>query len=380
MYSSVFRRNYTYIPLPSSHTTAPRKRPGLRWVAASFILLSAFAGATWTVHRVLKFSQNSPQRNYQSLYDLLYFIFRLQLIYIRNSPPLVHTGERSSPVEKRAVVSSLYSDSFAAGVAVLGHSVRRANTTSRLILPYLEDHVSATALCIAQAVGWETVPVPFIHPPHNGKGINHRFVDQYTKLNIWSLDKVGIEQAVYLDADTLVRRNIDELFDLPFNFAAVPDVYDDKRGFTVNFNAGVLVLRPSTAVLNVMKEKMETADFPLEQAEQSFLNLFFSASALRLPYQYNANLAIKQSSPVMWEGMKEEIRVVHYTLVKPFWEKSLDSSKLLTEEGLRMVMNHAAKKNNGVFAEEVMWWRDAYDQMMEDHRGDIKHCHSIFPV
>lgn len=278
--------------------------------------------------------------------------------------------------DKRAVVSTLYSDSYAVGVAVLGHSVRKANVTSRLLLAYLDDgRVSHQALCIARAVGWEPMAVPFILPPHNGKGIYYRFYDQYTKLNIWGLDKLGVEQAVYLDADTLVRRNFEELFETPFNFAAVPDVYGDKRGFTVNFNAGVIAFRPSSAVLDVMKQRIETATFPLDQAEQSFLNLFFSTNALRLPYAYNSNLAIKGVSPAMWAGMKDEMRIVHYTLTKPFLDGHSESSpKILTEERQREVISKAAAQDGGMFAEEVGWWRDSYNEMMQSVRGKIEEC------
>lgn len=281
-----------------------------------------------------------------------------------------------STPDKRAIVSTLYSDSYAIGVAVLGHSVRRVNTTGRLLLPYLEGRISDEALCVTRAAGWEPIAVPFIPPPHNGKGIYYRFVDQYTKLNIWGLDTLGIEQAVYLDADTLVLRNFDELFELPYNFAAVPDVYTDRRGFTVNFNAGVLAFRPSTPVLETMKAKLETAEYPLSQAEQSFLNLFFAASAVRLPYAYNANLAIKKSSPAMWAGMKDEMRIVHYTLTKPFVDEKNDHSpKLLHEERQRQLLAQAAQSSDGFFAEEVGWWGAAYDLMMDEIRSKIEECH-----
>ena len=228
---------------------------------------------------------------------------------------------------------------------------------------------------MARAVGWEPYTVPFIPPPHHGKGIHRRFYDQYTKLNIWGLDKLGVEQAVYLDADTLVRRNFDELFEIPFNFAAVQDVYRDKRGFTVNFNAGVIAFRPSSEVLDVMKQRIETAEFPLAEAEQSFLNLFFSTNVLRLPYAYNSNLAIKEVSPAMWAGLKDEMRIVHYTLTKPFLDSHSESSpKILTEDGQREAISQAATQDGGKFAEEVGWWRDSYDEMMQRTGGKIKAC------
>ncbi|KAF8881563.1 glycosyltransferase family 8 protein [Infundibulicybe gibba] len=294
-----------------------------------------------------------------------------------NALPIVQPGYQNPPShDKRAVVTTLYSDAYAIAVAVLGHSTRSAGVSSRLILPYLEEKVSPQALCIARAVGWEPMTVPRISPPHGGKNIYFRFIDQYTKLNVWRLDKLGIESAVYLDADMLVRRNFEELFDSPFTFAAVPDVFlpGNPKGFTISFNAGMLVLRPSTEVFNLMASELETAEFPLGDAEQSFLNLFFGSKALRLPYSYNANLAIKTRSPAMWDGLKKDMRIIHYTLNKPFIE-DFESPQLLSETELRTVLAKAARRDGGLFTEEVGWWREAYDRMMGEVGDRINACY-----
>lgn len=352
-----FLQNYAYAPLSTNQGPTPRYR-NPRWLSVAAVISAACAVFVWAGRWLLCGSPPySALVNYQDL----------------NSPSLV-SGQLPAAPAKRAIVSTLYSDSYAIGIAVLGHSVRRANVTGRLILLHLAGRVSEQALCIACAAGWEPVAVPFIPPPHDGKGIYHRFYDQYTKLNIWGLDQRGVDQAVYLDADTLVLRNFEELFDLPFNFAAVPDVYGDKRGFTVNFNAGVLVFRPSTSVLDTMKGKLEIAKYPLKQAEQSFLNLFFATAALRLPYAYNANLAIKKSSPAMWKGMKDEMRIVHYTLMKPFVDEWASNSKLFEEDELRHFIDEVTERHDGLFAEEIGWWREAYNRMMAEARGKIEAC------
>lgn len=219
--------------------------------------------------------------------------------------------------------------------------------------------------------------MPFISPPHDGRGINHRFDDQYTKLNIWGLDEMGVKRAVYLDADTLVRQNFDELFDSPYDFAAVPDVYEpsDHRGFTISFNAGVIAFRTSTEVLNEMKRKLETAVYPPSEAEQAFLNVFYSASALRLPYAYNANLAIKTRSATMWESLKKEMRIVHFTLVKPFLiDFTPESNHILTFDKQRTVIEEAEGRYGGLYVEEVGWWKDAFEAMVRDHGDQIEGC------
>jgi len=356
-----------YEPLPTnilSSSSSPSRRSNQRRYLITAGLLLVFVGLIWSATRIFTPKPRyNPLDNYQNI----------------NTLPIVnanyHTPEYSS--DKRAVVSTLYSDSFVIAVAVVGHSTRAANVSARLILPYLEDRISSEALCITRAVGWQPHAVPFIPPPHNGRGVHYRFKDQYTKLNIWSFDQMGIESLVYIDADTLVRRNFDELFDSPFNFAAVPDVYGagDPRGFSITFNAGVLVLRPSSSVLQDMVRKTETAEYPLQQAEQAFLNLYYGGKAVRLPYAYNANLGIKARSPALWEALLDEIRIVHYTAVKPFLDDSRPPNTILTPEELQVVMSLAAGREHGFYAEEIGWWREAYERMMQDKGREIHACY-----
>ncbi|KAJ7238341.1 nucleotide-diphospho-sugar transferase [Mycena haematopus] len=277
---------------------------------------------------------------------------------------------------RRAVVSSLESDGYAIAVAVMGYSVRNANVTARLLLPYLEHRVSERALCIARAVGWEPYSVPLIPPPHGGKYIYRRFMEQYTKLHIWTLDKKGVDNVIYLDGDTLVRRNFDELFDSPYNFAATPDVYLGHRGFDVTFNAGVLAFRPSSAVYEDMRAKLEIAKYPLEEAEQAFLNLYFGGTAMRLPYIYNANLAIKVRSPILWDRLEDEMRVVHYTVVKPFLPDPEHSHVILSGEEMTGAFEVGARREGGLFAREVGWWEAMYRKMMGEYGRVIEACQS----
>ncbi|TFK75720.1 glycosyltransferase family 8 protein [Pluteus cervinus] len=354
--------SYAYSPLPTT-----RNRPGksrecgyryVMWTVARVVLNALFI---WLLVRI--FSKHyTPLDNYQNI----------------NHYPLVHANYTPTPHDRRAVVSSLYSDSFTMAIAVLGYSVLKANIHAHLVLPYLESQVSKQALCIASAIGWTPLPVPFIPPPHHGKGIHYRFSDQYTKLNIWGLDKAGYDRVVYLDADTLVRRNFDELFDGPFDFAVVPDVYrpNDSRGFSITFNAGVIALRTSSALLKEMLDLIPQTDYPLDEAEQAFLNQFYSAKALRLPYAYNANLAIKTRSPQLWEGMKAEMRIVHYTLNKP-WMTSLDQDphEIVTLENQRGILEKSTKRNGGLYAQEVGWWVDVFEEMVAEKGEQLQACY-----
>lgn len=272
---------------------------------------------------------------------------------------------------EHAVVTTLYTDAFAPAVATLGHSLRKANVTARLVLFYLPEKVSPSALCVATSSGFIAQQVSRIPPPNNGDGAHPHFLDQFTKLTLWKLDQQGIKSLVYLDADTLVRRNFDELFTLPFNFAAVPDVYTDQNGFILGFNAGVLFLRPSTTIFKQMISKIEQADFPHLEAEQSYLNHYFGAEAVRLPYAYNGNLAIKRRSLGMWKNTTEERRIVHFTWPKPFLQGDYERVPWYNLEERVM---EVSTWEDGYYKEEMLWWGDMFKEMKHIYKADLKKC------
>jgi len=281
--------------------------------------------------------------------------------------PIANTSDPNS----RAVVTAVYNDLFTIPAATLGHSLQKAGTSARRILFHIPGRLSARALCILRAAGWEPLEVELISPPHEGAGIGYRFFDQYTKLHLWSLDTVlGVQRVVYLDSDTLVRRNFDELFDLPFPFAAVPDVYGNS-GFKLHFNAGVLVLHPSNATFESVRARIADARFDPLYAEQAFLNVYFGADAVRLPYMYNANLAIRERSPALWDALRDEMRVVHYTVPKPFPK---DGKGIVEGARLERAIDKARKDRGGVHAEAVDWWFTAYKEFRMQNRVALGQC------
>ncbi|TFK75719.1 nucleotide-diphospho-sugar transferase [Pluteus cervinus] len=365
--------DYTQLPVDASHINEKvgQDHHRKKWnISPVTLYLTALlvAGVVGGIVYRLREEPYNPLDNYQYACH-----------FHRSHAPLFHSGfvQESSvdPYQSRAVISTLYSDSYALAVAVLGHSIQRAKVKARPVLLYLEGRVSPQALCIVAAAGWQPIPVPFIAPPHNGTGIHQRFGDQYTKLNIWGLEEIGIERAVYLDADTLVRRNFDELFEIgQFDFAAVPDVYEN--GFVVAFNAGVMVIRTSTKMLDDMKSKLEDTKFPLHEAEQAFLNVYYGASALRLPYAYNANLAIKVRSRELWKSLEDEMRIVHYTLVKPFVvDFSPKWNYIMTADEMRGVVAQAENKKGGLFREEIRWWGSAFEEAVFDLGDKLAVCY-----
>ena len=242
-----------------------------------------------------------------------------------------------------------------------------------MLVLYFPSQISPSALCLATSSGFDPHPVERISPPHDGKGLNPHFIDQFTKLHLWTLDTLGIRALVYIDADTLVTHNFDEVFSLPYRFAAAPDVWGDWRGFTLEFNAGVMFLRPDSAVFNHMLEELPNARFPAQFAEQAYLNQYFAADAVRLPLVYNGNLAAKMRHPRLWESMHDQMRVIHYTMTKPFVGPHPDYKRLPIDQ-LPERVSEAAEEYHGMFREEVEFWGKMWEETRSTYARELDRC------
>lgn len=182
-----------------------------------------------------------------------------------------------------------------------------------------------------------------------------------------------IDGLVYLDADTLVLKNFDEVFDMPWKFAAAPDVWEGNRGMTLEFNAGVLFLRPDKNTFERMLDVLPTTRFPLFFAEQAFLNQYFAGKTVTLPSVYNANIVSKKRYPEMWKALwdGEEVRVIHYTVVKPFVGPKFREIGV-GEVGKRV--KDVAASQGGLYREEVEKWGDMWRETKATYTRIEEEC------
>lgn len=137
-----------------------------------------------------------------------------------------------------AYVTLVTSDSYVPGALVLGHRLRDLRTTrplACLITPGIADHLRELLANVYD----ELIDVD---PLETTTPENLQFLGRpdlgltFTKLHLWRLSR---RKLVFLDADTLPLRNVDELFQRP-SFSAAPDA-----GWPDCFNSGVFVMEPS---------------------------------------------------------------------------------------------------------------------------------------
>ncbi|CAF0981181.1 unnamed protein product [Rotaria sordida] len=228
---------------------------------------------------------------------------------------------KTTRIVRLAVVSAIYNDDYIEGIEVLGYSLRRINIQADLILFYISNRLNQLTLNRCRKAGWYLWSVERINPPRFAI-IYQRFHDQYTKLHIWSM--IGYDRILYLDADTLVIHDINELLTGTIFedhqdglLGAVEDVWQGEIG--PNFNAGVLLIRPNMTIFNDMLIKIHNmAAYGSYWAEQGFLNWYFKGSTGRLPLIYNFNNVLAIYHHDIYIQLRDRMKIIHYTAYKPF--------------------------------------------------------------
>ena len=223
-------------------------------------------------------------------------------------------------IKRPAVFTQFYSNDYFQGVLTLAYSVKLRHPEIDFNIMYFEDKVDPKKVTQLASLGYRIRSVKRVKPVVDP--MFFRFLDQYTKLHIWSYEEYS--RVVYIDADCLVVGDISAMLDLPqsITFAAIGDVYDTELGFVKEFNAGVMSVVPNNSTLTKLLEtRSHTDKFNTGQAEQAMLNYYYSHSFTRLEYIYNLNLALfskRKDLRSVWNKLRPDARVIHYTLGKPF--------------------------------------------------------------
>ncbi|MEI4473063.1 glycosyltransferase [Frigidibacter sp. MR17.24] len=138
----------------------------------------------------------------------------------------------------------------------------------------------------------------------------HTPLDNFAKLRLWQLD---YERVVFLDADTLMLRNTDLLFQYP-EFCAAPNVYESVADFH-RMNSGVFTARPSLDTFEAMMAVLDTPDAFWRRTDQTFLEHFFP-DWHGLPVFYNMLQYVWFAMPDLWSW--KAIHVLHFQYEKPW--------------------------------------------------------------
>jgi alpha-N-acetylglucosamine transferase len=257
----------------------------------------------------------------------------------------------------KAWATLLTQPSYLVGVRALRASLERVGSAYPLVVA-VTDGIGADDRAVLEADGCLLRDVEPLRPPSGLRDsyANARFAEVWTKLGVWRLTE--FERLVVLDADMLVTKDMDELFDLaldddeiaachacrcnPNRIASYPASWtpagcaytylagrtgtDPAGAVEVSdpyFNGGTLVLRPDLAVFDRLVAELAAVDDLSRYvfAEQDFLNEHFRGRWVALPYVYNALKTLPFQHPDLWDA--SAVKNIHFIIDKP-WESELD--------------------------------------------------------
>jgi alpha-N-acetylglucosamine transferase len=238
----------------------------------------------------------------------------------------------------RAYVTLVTNADFALGALALLNSLNRSGTQADKVVLHT-DAVPGAALAPLRAAGARLVRTTHLplsdafNAAHARKALHdrapftkgnkplfHTPLDNFIKLRLWQLD---YDAVIYLDSDTLVLQNIDELFGYP-GFCAAPNLYEDLSDFH-RLNSGVFTARPCPRIFAQMLARLDQPGAFWQRTDQTFLQAFFPGWH-GLPVFYNMLQYCWLNLPGIWDW--NSIKVVHYQYEKP-WQKDHPKAEAL---------------------------------------------------
>lgn len=204
-------------------------------------------------------------------------------------------------IEPRSDVTWLtvvVNDEFVVPALVLGHSITTFSCQKNMIA-FIAEEMSEGSRKALQSVGWETRLVEEMDcdwlDGKLGGQMNQGFFSRpggnrikgtHTRFHAWNYTQYS--KIVYVDADYMLMTNIDELFDIPDDFAAAPCMRPGV--LDPCFNAGLLVFRPDFShYQEIMKFWRETTVKDTCPNDQVLLWHHYADAGKwkALPYTYN---------------------------------------------------------------------------------------------
>ncbi|XP_050221281.1 putative UDP-glucuronate:xylan alpha-glucuronosyltransferase 4 [Mercurialis annua] len=227
------------------------------------------------------------------------------------APAYAQTGDeiwrpRVNPNLKRKIAYATVlhsSEAYVCGAIALAQSIIQTNSTKALILLH-DSSITPKSLRGLRAAGWKTKLIEPIRSPSAKKGSYNEW--NYSKLRVWQLTKY--DKIIFIDADIVVLKNIDEFFTYPQLSASG----NDKS----LFNSGIMVIEPSECMFqDLMSKTRILASY--NGGDQGFLNEAFTWWH-RLPKKLNYLKVYRNRINDNHREIPNHVYAVHLLGLKPW--------------------------------------------------------------
>jgi len=266
-----------------------------------------------------------------------------------------------------AWVTLATNDNYAVGALTLAQSLKRVKTT-KLLCVMITSEVSEEMKKVLE----ETFDRVVVVDPLDSKDIvNLQLLERtelgitFSKIHCWRLTEYS--KCVFLDADTLLIHNSDELFQRE-ELSAAPDA-----GWPDCFNSGVFVFRPD---LNTFQELMKHAVSrgSFDGGDQGLLNTYFSDwptkdIARHIPFIYNMVATASYSYLPAFTYYGSQVKIVHFIGATKPWLISFD------EAGSAKIGNHEKHCHGHL----QLWWQIFNNQVRPLLNRNVTSTNSVLP-
>ncbi|KAE8778266.1 xylan alpha-glucuronosyltransferase 1-like [Hordeum vulgare] len=201
------------------------------------------------------------------------------------------------------------SDAYVCGAIAVAQSIRQSGSTRDLVALVDYGSIGADQRAGLTAAGWQVRAMDGrIRNPHAVPGTYNEW--NYSKLRLWQ-QLTDYRRIVFVDADQLVLRNIDFLFD-------APEVSATGNSRTL-FNSGVMVLEPCNCTFDMLMARVRDVR-SYNGGDQGFFNEIFTWWH-RLPRTVNVLKYYHQqghAGPAASAPPSPEPYLLHYLGIKPW--------------------------------------------------------------
>ena len=271
-------------------------------------------------------------------------------------------------MKKYSYISLLTDDSYAYGITLLVESLHKVKTKYPLHVLITED-VSAPVIEMLKQLN---ITYELINKIQISEELyNHNLAIDKRRAGIWKycwtkfkiFDLIQFEKIVFLDADIMVLKNIDHLFEKQHMTAALDGELFELWPDSPHFNSGCLVIEPNHSLYeNIINfvQSLKQEDLPNTIiADQEILNIYYKdwvqQANLHLNKWYNV------FAPYIPEKMDNDIKqkayFIHFIGRKPWvpWNKHPEEnySEFCYQQAVEYIQKQCKKINLSQMIEKI---------------------------
>ncbi|KAF8092654.1 hypothetical protein N665_0407s0031 [Sinapis alba] len=277
------------------------------------------------------------------------WLYKPNLSQLRQKLQLpIGSCELSVPLQAKgqySVVGMGFSD-YVCGAIAAAQSIRMSGSTRDLVI-LVDDSITEHHRTGLESAGWKIQTFQRIRNPKAKPNAYNEW--NYSKFRLWQLSEY--DKIIFVDADMLILRNIDFLFEFPEISATGND--------GTLFNSGLMVVEPSNVTFNLLMDRVDEV-VSYNGGDQGYLNEIFTWWH-RVPKQMNFLKHFREGDRAnrlktkMFESDPPVLYVVHYLGYNKPWLCFRDYDCNWNVEHYHQFASDEAHKT---------WWR-VHDAMSE---------------